>query len=36
VEKIYATGGPSLGLKGSILFLEKVYFFLIFGEAAKL
>ncbi len=33
--KIYAPGGPSLGLKGSILFMEIVYFF-IFGGAAKL
>ncbi len=32
--KIYAPGGQSLGLKGSILFLEIVYFF--WGGAAKL
>jgi hypothetical protein len=30
--KIYAPGGPSLGLKGCIWFLEIVYFFKFLGE----
>ena len=33
-RKIYAPGGPSLGLEGDILFLEIVYF--LFGGEAKL
>ncbi len=33
VKKIYAPGGPSLSLKGRILFLEIVYFY--FGGMNK-
>jgi hypothetical protein len=35
VEKIYAPGGPTLGLKEDILFLE-IFYFSIFGRAAEL